>query len=257
MSGDMRTLPLLATVIACGLVLSACTAAGGEEEETARGDGELRNAAEAPFEKPEVGMVYGQAGKRCSGTLIGERTVLTVPSCIEGTARAPVDEQRRLYLHEGLGMFHITTAKGEGELYQVRAIASTRTVPRVGGSGNFAVLELDERVPADVARPASLAREWPKEDLTIYGYGDHGSRCQIRNRDHQKRKTTISSEFPFVPAQSCLGDEGGPMFRGTTSEIVAVTTGALVNMQRFADVIAHRDWIIARLYEAEHGELAK
>jgi secreted trypsin-like serine protease len=242
--GVMRLLLLL------GFALAAC-APGATDDETSSDDGELRQGVDANLERPEVGRIGiyhpddPSTEARCTGTLIGKRTVLAAAHCFEFL---------NIVSDVDVGRFNLQPANGTG----VRSSGIRRVA--AGGDGDFdiAVMQLNDHVSTALATPAVVDTQAPRSGdmLTIYGYGSYGGDCS--ENDVRKRKLTISAGNLIEITFSCPGDSGGPYFNDRTGKIVAIVKGNYFGLlEREAHPITYRQWIMDRLAESEAGTLGE
>jgi Trypsin len=234
---------LVVTQAACALMseeeATRDEAYGAEEQElgggTTSGDNPINNAT--------VKVLWN--GGSCSGTLVKADIVITAGHCLPGRGHPEMpdsifDEKWHL----------IPTAPAQVRVgpdsLNPRFTATARyfTHPRIDPDGihvDFAVLGLDQQVPADIATPRQAALERPAIDssttFAVYGYG--GGR---RFRQFAMATGYADLPPPLVNAFDVFltggafgeaGDSGGSIFHGgTTGPVIgvirAVGSGGLI-----------------------------
>ena len=180
-------------------------------------------------ERPEVGTI----SHGCTATLIAPEVVLTAAHCVSfRTANNPGNH----------GTFTIRSG-GQRHEYPIR-----RYISYSGGNlgaQDIAIMELGERVPAEVARPVPMAPVTPADGtgLTVYGYG-----CTSRGSgtDWRKRKATFRQGEDTN--HLCPGDSGGPVFDSSSGGILRINSGYWQN--RFGtDIFGDVPTLYGRLAE--------
>jgi V8-like Glu-specific endopeptidase len=198
-------------------------------------------------EHPEVvALSVSKDGKTfvCTGTVVGDHTVITARHCIDGAVDATgchiaavVDRLGQSSRGPGVDRY---TAK------ECAVMPMTLTY-----RSDLGLIRLDRSVTGIV--PARLAdSSTPRGSYTAYGYGSFGNplgaACDSRSDGH-KRKASYKGALGLRFGQvTCKGDSGGPHFAGTSNVIAGVTSagaGAFgVNLDMNVDVADTRAWIV-------------
>ena len=241
---DMRAAILLS------LFAAACAPGQvGGGDEASSDDDALRESVVANLEHPEVVRldIYQQPGQsgdgRCTGTLIGTRTLLTAAHCFEFKNQVSSID---------LGILFVQPADGS----PARHTTFRRVAVGTDDDFDLAVVQLESTGVAHFATPADVDTEAPgwRDSLTVYGYGSWGAACG--GHDDQKRKWTVLAASPVEFSLSGPGDSGGPYFNDRTGKIAAVVKGQHWGVLEYeAKPIKYRDWIMARRAESEAGVL--
>ncbi len=204
-----------ARALACAYLAGACfVGCAADEAEDAGGAGAAVVAgAPAVFERPEIGRIAS-----CTGTLVAPKVVLSAAHCFDFVSGV-----------RDVGDFVVDLPAGS------RSVASAEVIVfgDETGSRDLALVRLAEKVPADVARPASLASLAPlaRARVTMYGYGCTSRPIPIApslegnivtsGQADDKRK--VSFPWGTVTRSACPGDSGGPVV-DVAGAIVGVTS---------------------------------
>jgi secreted trypsin-like serine protease len=161
----------------------------------------------------------GTNGGACTGTVIGQQTVLTAAHCVFGGATATVAGTMRIC---------------EGRCFNAPYSWSGNVVihPSYSGGldGDFALIRLSDVIdgvpPARIAIIATLGLP-----LTLIGYGESGLNLNnFAKRVGQNTISNLDSTFLYFPSDSgsgiCHGDSGGPAYGGNLTRcLVGVAKG--------------------------------
>ena len=195
------------------------------------------------FDRPEVGSIR-VGGGACTATLFGSaRTVITAAHCVSyGTTRSPGNH----------GTFTLAPSEGESHEYTIRQYVSYGS-SRDGSEADVALIQLDEPVPASVARPDPPPGEHPARGTTvaIYGYG-----CQNRGSQSGRfSKQVFEFDWGDETRNLCPGDSGGPTIT-PDGEVVTVNSAYLIGpgTDLFGDVVAYLDELHAQVVDWAEGE---
>jgi secreted trypsin-like serine protease len=180
------------------------------------------------FDKmPEIGALRYQRQPHCTGTVVGQRTVLTAGHCVQGF--------RSEEMEFGLG----SSAWQPDRVLRVASMhAHPRYQPKPLGTNDVALVFLTE--PAGVA-PLALpnagdvnAALGTRQALAFVGYGYATRPDGIKYRLGFKARTDMvprsSDAFSFVYGDAeqgtCNGDSGGPalLFTSTGVTLVGITS---------------------------------
>lgn len=154
---------------------------------------------------PAVGMVQIGSGGLCTGTLIGDKTVLTAAHCIED------------------GTFY-NFVLDSGETINANSAARHPQWTGNGAPYDFGVILLSKKPTTVASLPVATSAPTKGLPITLVGYGS--TYCQVQNNQivceqdagiKRRATNTIASvtsiEFTFVGTGStCKGDSGGPAF---------------------------------------------
>jgi V8-like Glu-specific endopeptidase len=177
------------------LLLAAC----GGEDEVARGEPAIVTG-QKDTGHPAVGRIDFDNGL-CTGTLIGQRTVLTAAHCLEGASSAKFTLGQNVYAASQM-IGHPS--------YDPQAVTH-----------DVALLVLSKNVVG--VSPMQLATHPPVigESITLVGFGDTAS-----GADNAGTKRVASNKVAWLGSQTfsfsgssgsqgnvCQGDSGGPSFR--------------------------------------------
>lgn len=230
-----------------GLVLGGCSAEAADAPPAPDDEAAIVGNTIADAEHPEVvALDVTKDGKTfvCTGTVVGERTVVTARHCIDGTVDARgchiqvvVDRLGQSSRGAGVERYSATACEVMPETLTYRS--------------DLGLVRLDRKVVGVV--PARLATaSTPRGSYTTYGYGSFGkglgAACESRSDGH-KRKASYTGALGLRFGQvTCKGDSGGPHFAGTSNVLAGVTSAgagvAGVNLDMNVDVADTRAWIV-------------
>ncbi|NOU26977.1 MAG: trypsin-like serine protease [Polyangiaceae bacterium] len=204
-------------------------------------ESELRTGAVvADAEHPEVGLLLRSNGGVCTGALVGQRTVLTAGHCVA----EPNDPCEGNFVFE---------ANGNRTSIPYHACAKLDDSAPSFKNQDLGVIHLDATSP--LATVAILARSFAVPDArTVYGFGLSGACTDIVPDGHKRKYSFVVEEGVTPPANTCMGDSGGPHFSAGTNRVVAVVSGRWgrdLTLSMTGDVVANYGWLAARLEESE------
>lgn len=162
-------------------------------------DGTLSN------DRPEIGSL----SVGCTGTLVAPEVVITAAHCVSyGSATSPGN----------YGSFTVQGAGGSSRYTVRRYVSFSREL----GTADIALIQLAERVPAEVAEPRPLALVTPANGtaLSIWGYG-----CTERNTRTDWRKRYVDFTEGQATNNLCPGDSGGPVIDESTGAVLRINSG--------------------------------
>jgi len=204
--------------------------------------GALANAVQA------TGAILFRGTAHCTGTLVGENTVLTAAHCIDG--------------FDVLQMEFVSGQNASQPDERANGVDSAIHPDydnRRAGRNDIAVLYLGSAMVR--ARPMDYRRRTLEEvgvpELLIVGYGtgrgDPGTRRCVHMPIAEVCSTTFSYQVP--DRNTCNGDSGGPAVErdGAVFRLAGITAwgdAACVDFGVNTDVGAYGDWIGARIHEA-------
>lgn len=227
------------------IALGACAAPQDPSD-----DGEAERSSDAvvggttTYERPEIGALWHGNGL-CTGTLVRPNVVLTAMHCT-GVA----DDEDASAAQPGF-VFEIRKSETERHRFAVDRIHSITKMEDLDGSQRWraldiALVRLAEDVPATVARPARIARWWPRlgGHVSVYGYGctdrkagENGRRPGSNTKRKKDYRWTLGLVFGWSDTQNvCPGDSGGPLLDLENNAVVGTTSGYVANDDEFGDV---------------------
>ncbi len=236
----MRMFSKSVAVVAAGLAL-AMAACADDGESTAQSEDAVIGALDT-LDHPEIGAFW-IGGGLCTGTLIREDIVLTAAHCYGGQYNG-TDTSALNW------RFEITTADAVKHSFKVVRAQSLLKGSDFDGTQawreqDIAILRLETNVPAEIAKPLSLATEWAKPgDLVAnYGYGCT-SRIAGENGRRPGTGTKRKREYGWTQALAngagtqnvCPGDSGGPFFNVTTNSVMGTNSGYVGNNDKYGNV---------------------
>ena len=196
---------------------------------------------------PAVGRVATPlGGGHCTGTLIGQRTVLTAGHCVENRSSAS---------------FIVG-----GRRYKGSAAANPRYFQRPWYDGDVGVIRLHQAVAGIAPRKLCSAPPALGNSITIVGFGFTGTQAYDYGTKRWGQNTVarvtpanleIQSGISGARAQVCYGDSGGAAFRGSC--LLGVTSygrGGCENLSGFVRVDANASWVKQTASDATIGQTA-
>lgn len=204
------------TALATAALLAGCATTAELSGETA--EGALPDAPPVPdflekvrngtlsSERPEIGSL----SVGCTGTLVAPEVVITAAHCVSyNSATSPGN----------YGSFTVQRADGGSSRYTMQRYVS---FSRQLGTADIALVQLAERVPAEVAEPRPLAPVTPANGtaLSIWGYG-----CTERNTRTDWRKRYVDFTEGQATNNLCPGDSGGPVIDEVTGAVLRINSG--------------------------------
>jgi len=235
-----------ADVLVCCAV-AGCSAESAEAPPTPSDESAIVGNTIADAERPEVvALDVTKDGKTfvCTGTIVGDHTVITARHCIDGAVDA-----------SGCHIVAIVDRAGQSSrgaaVERYRATACEVMPETLTYRSDLGLVRLERTVGG--VTPARLANAaTPRGSYTTYGYGSFGkalgAACDSRSDGH-KRKASYTGPLGLRFGQvTCKGDSGGPHFAGTSNVIAGITSagvGALgVSLDMNVDVADTRAWVV-------------
>jgi hypothetical protein len=226
------------------LAASACAAPTADDEAPVDSTSDAVVGGSETFERPEVGMVWHGSGL-CTGTLVRPNVVLTAMHCTGLAKDQDVSAAQPAFA------FEIRKSATERHRYAVKRIHSITTGDQLDGTQHWrafdiALLQLSEDVPAAVARPAQIARYWPRLQgpVSVYGYGctdrvagANGRRPGSGTKRKKDYRWTFGLAIGWADTQNvCPGDSGGPLLDLEHNAVLGTTSGYVNGDDAFGDV---------------------
>ncbi len=207
------------TLAPVALLSAACGVGSLSEQQDVAGS----NADEIVLGKrdnghPTVGTVVEDGQGMCTGTLIGQKTVLTAAHCITAAAS------------------HYSVDFGGNSFSAAKVVVHpnwNQNADQYEGKNDLALilLKLSPGIaPSQIASTAPFAGE----SITLVGYGVTGENATNFGVKRQATNTidsTVATKFYFHPTKkvgtTCYGDSGGPAFAtvGGVEVQVGITSG--------------------------------
>jgi hypothetical protein len=225
----------------CALALPMCKSVATDtmadaEQGLYNGVGGATGVPAVNNSKTGVGML-DMAGRKCVGTLVHNRFVVTVGNYCLGFPVAAIDHTITFKDANG----NSSSPYGFDLAWMQKAV----TYPATGADGavlqsDLAILHTTSEVAAAYA-PATIASTLPSSGAAVssYGFGDFGASSCSSVADGKKRGINWSWGAP--PYRVCSGDWGAPVFDSAMplGEVVATVMhpNALGNLTRYREVI--------------------
>lgn len=231
-------------VLALALGLGACAAPHDDDTTDVESSSDAVIGGTTTFERPEVGAVWHGNGL-CTGTLVRPNVVLTAMHCTGIASDLDVSAAQPGFA------FEIRKSETERHRYAADRVHSITTLAELDGSQRWrahdiALVRLTEDVPASIARPAQIARWWPRlgGHVAVYGYGctdraagANGRRPGTNTKRKKEYRWTLGLAFGFTDTQNvCPGDSGGPLLDLERNAVLGTTSGYVDGDDAFGDV---------------------
>lgn len=208
------------------------------------------------YARPEIGRFALVSGGTCTASLIRPNVAITASHCVD--YQDMVDEPVGLFLIEK----QTEMDPGRFEILQYEIdVVEARVIPRsLQTDRDIALLRLAIPVPADIAEPLEIAREYPDafDEVAGYGYGRTGNIIKDIIDHFTGFKKRVAT-WPYA-ADICIarpGDSGGPVVREEQNTIVKIFSRYHEDLKvvYFADPVSHFPEIvkIVSFWEEMHG----
>ena len=204
-----RSFPVvLALGFASGLA-SGCAAESGDGSASTGASADAIVGGAPTSSYPAVGVTVNGGATGCSATLVASNVLLLASHCFEPgrTEIAP-------------WQFEIRKSATDTHRFPTgRGWVNSR---EGAGEDDVALLRLETPVPSSIARPLTLARDYPAmgNTMRMIGFG-----CTVRGGGGAGVKRGISFSWGENKDASCPGDSGGALIAYPSSQIVGVISG--------------------------------